>query len=72
MNATGLGWVTELVSFKFRSHYRSGAKNKDADYLLRHPIAEIEQLESENHSIIDSDTTHPPSIQHILHQLMLT
>ena len=72
LNATGLRWVAELADFKFRIHYRSGAKNKDADYLSRHLIAEIEQLESENHSIIDSDNirlvssninaTHPPSI----------
>ena len=64
--------MAELANFKFRIHYRSGAKNQDADYLSRHPVAEIEQLESENHSITDSDnmrllsssinTTHPPSI----------
>ena len=26
---------------------------EDTDYLLRHPIVEIEQLESENHSTVD-------------------
>ena len=81
LNATGLRWVAELANFKFRIHYRSGAKNKDADYLSRHPIAEIEQLESENHIIIDSDnirlvsnsinTTHPPSINVDINVLQL-
>ena len=81
LNATGLRWVAELANFKFRIHYRSGAKNKDADYLSRHLIAEIEQLESENHSIIDSDnirlvsssinTTHPSSINVDINVLQL-
>ena len=71
-NTTSLRWVAELANFEFRIHYRSGAKNIDADYLSRHPIAEIEQLEPENHSITDSDNmrlvpssinaTHPLSI----------
>ena len=67
--------MAELANFKFRIHYRCGAKNKDADYLLRHPIAEIEQLKLENHSIIDSvisDLCQVVSIQYILHPLMLT
>ena len=81
LNATGLRWVVELANFKFRIHYHSGAKNKDVDYLLRHPIAETEQLESENYSIIDSDnirrvssstnTTHPPSINVDINVLQL-
>ena len=55
LNATGLRWVAELANFKFKIHYRSGKKNKDADYLSRHPISELEQFESEDHNIIDSD-----------------
>ena len=39
LNATGLRWVTELANFKFKIHYCSGAKSKDADYLSRHPKA---------------------------------
>ena len=72
LNATGLRWVAQLANFKFRIHYRSGAKKKDADYLSRHPVTEIKQLESESHSIIEPDnirfvsssinTTHLPSI----------
>ena len=65
-------WILKVEVFKFRIHYRSGTKNKEVDYLLRHqPIAEIEQLEPENHSITYSDnirlvsssinTTHPLS-----------
>ena len=81
LNATSLRWVAEVANLKLRIHYRSGAKNKDADYLSRHPIAEIEQLESENHIIIDSDnirlvsnsinTTHPPSINVDINVLQL-
>ena len=81
LNAAGLRWVTEFANFKFRVHYRSDAKKKDVDYLLRHSTAEIEQLESENHSIIDSDnmrllsssinTTHPPSINVDINVLQL-
>ena len=55
LNATGLRWVAELANFKFKIHYRSGNKNKDADYLSRHPISEIEQLQLEDHSAMDSD-----------------
>ena len=81
LNTIGLRWVAEFANFKYRIHYRSGAKNKDADYLSRHPIAGIEQLESENHIIIDSDnirlvsnsinTTHPPSINVDINVLQL-
>ena len=81
LNATGLRWVAELANFEFRIHYRSGAKNKDADYLSRYLIAEIKQLHSENHSIIDSDnirlvssninTTDPPSINVDINALQL-
>ena len=28
LNATGLRWVADLANFKFKSHYRSGIKNK--------------------------------------------
>ena len=81
LNVTGLRWVAEIANFKFRIHYLSGAKNKDADYLSRHPIAKNEQLESENHNIIDSDnirhvsssinTTHLPSINVDINVLQL-
>ena len=55
LNATGLRWVAELANFKFKIHCRSGNKNKEADYLSRHPTSEIEQLQLEDHSTIDSD-----------------
>ena len=51
LNAKGLRWIAVLANFKFRIHYCNRAKNKDADYLLRHTIAETEQMESRHHSI---------------------
>lgn len=80
LNATGLRWVAELANFKFKIHYRSGKKNKDADYLSRHPISELEQFESEDHNIIESDNirlvtnsiqTHQPNISLDINLLQL-
>ena len=51
LNAKGLRWIAALANFKFRIHYCNRAKNKDANYLLRHTIAETEQKESRHHSI---------------------
>ena len=51
LNAKGLRWIAALANFKFRIHYCNRAKNKDANYLLRHTIAETEQMESRHHSI---------------------
>lgn len=51
LNAKGLRWIAVLANFKFRIHYCNRAKNKDADYLLRHTIAETELMESRHHSI---------------------
>ena len=64
------GWLTLLI-LNPEFTVIVGLK-KDADSLLMHPIAEIEQLELENHSLIDSgnirlvpssiSTIHLPSI----------
>ena len=74
LNATDFRWVAELANFKFKIHYRSGNKNKDADYLSRHPISEIEQLQLEYHSTIDSDNSiqkHHPSVSLDINVLQL-
>ena len=48
-------WLGDLASFKFKFNYRSGIKNKNADYLSRHPLHEIEQLQKESDMVINSD-----------------
>ena len=55
LNATGLRWVADLANFKFKIHYRSGVKNKNADYLSRHSLSEIEQLQRDSDMVINSD-----------------
>ena len=55
LNAAGLRWVADLANFKFKIHYRSGIKNKNADYLPRHPLHEIEQLQKDSDMAISSD-----------------
>ena len=55
LNATGLRIVADLANFKFKIHYRSGIKNKNADYLSRHPLHEIEQLQKDSDMVINSD-----------------
>ena len=54
LNATGLRWVNDLANFKFKIHYRSGIKNKNADYLSRHPFHEIGQLQKDSDIVINS------------------
>ena len=39
LDATGQRWVLELANFDFTVEYRSGKKNKDADFLSRIPIS---------------------------------
>ena len=39
LDATGQRWVSELANFDFTVEYRSGKKNKDADFLSRIPIS---------------------------------
>ena len=46
LNATGLRWVAELANFNFNIKYRQGKIHTDADYLSRHPVEELENLES--------------------------
>ena len=55
LNATGLRWVANLSNFKFKIHYRSGIKNKNADYLSRHTLHETEQLQRDSDMVINSD-----------------
>ena len=55
LNATGLRWVADLANFSFKIHYRSGTKNKSAYYLSRHLIHEVEQLQKDSNTVINSE-----------------
>ena len=55
LNATGLRWVADLANFKFKIHYHSGIKNKNADYLSRQPLQEIEKLQKDSEMVVNSD-----------------
>ena len=55
LNATGLRWVADLANFSFKINYRSGTKNKSAYYLSRHLIHEVEQLQKDSNTVINSD-----------------
>ena len=55
LSATGLRWVADLANFKFKIHYHSGIKNKNADYVSRHPLHKIEQLQKGSDMVINSD-----------------
>ena len=46
LNATCLRWINQLANFHFSIKYRCRKKHTDADYLSRHPIREIERIES--------------------------
>ena len=48
-------WVGDLANVKFKFNHRSGIKNKNADYLSRHALHEIEQLKKESDMVINSD-----------------
>ena len=55
LNVTGLRWVADLANFKFKIYYRSGIKSKNADYLFRHLLHEIEQFQKDSDMVINSD-----------------
>ena len=55
LNATRLRLVADLANFKFKIHYRSGIKNKSADYLSWHPLLEIEQIQKDSDMVTNSD-----------------
>ena len=47
LSASGLRWVAELANYNFTIRYRSGKKHIDADYLSRHAVAELLELQKE-------------------------
>ena len=55
LNATGLRSVANLANFKFKVHYRSDIKSKNANYLSRQPLQEIEQLQKDSDMVINSE-----------------
>jgi len=55
LNAAGLRWVAELANYQFSIKYRSGVKNKDADFLSRNPIDQLKQRQLDSNNNIDSD-----------------
>ena len=55
LNAIGLRWVADLANLKFEIHYRSSIKNKNADYLSRQHLHELEQLKKDSDIVINSD-----------------
>ena len=52
LNATGLRWINQLANFNFSIKYRSGKKHVDADYLSRHPLDEIGQIEKNSNAVL--------------------
>ena len=45
LNATGMRWVHQLADFNFSLRYRPGTTHIDADFLSRHPLEQIKELE---------------------------
>ena len=49
-----LWWISQLANFQFSVKYRSGTKHVDADYLSRHQVDELEQLDGQPDMLLNS------------------